>query len=386
MRVIKSILLLELFLVTLLSAQLTTNFNINTTYDDNLFRSPEADSDLLTDLNLNLSYSPGKSNVVYFFNPTYFSYNSNYDRNFIVSELGFRNLIRFGGDQKQAFYFGAEWDMRINGDDYYYYDYNQIYAYANINFNLDYFFLKTGYNYRYRSYSEIPDLTNNRHYVFVQANKSFQTRTSIILETDLGYKSFAGQELYSTTFGGGRGSGRMSSSSTTSYSETEIPSLSQAVFLVRIAQSLHEKIGIYIQYRKQISLNDETTYVNSDNYYQDEELFDDPFSYESDAYSSRLTWMMPWHMKLQLGAGVISKNYISELAFESAEDTVGVAGIRADDQKNLSLNISKKFFPKKVWLNSLTFNFSYAYILNESNSYWYDYKNNYYSAGIRWNF
>ncbi len=366
------------------SAQITTQINISSTYDDNLLRSHLPESDFVSDLGLNILYSPGKSNLRYFLNPDYFKYQINSTRNFFMNRLGFNNQIALNEEKNKIFYFGAEWDIRMNGSDYDYYDYNQLYAYANFNYNKGAFFLKSGYNYRYRSYSNIPELTNNRHYVFIQGNSSFPTRTSLILEADAGYKSFGGQELYALS-GGGRGAGRMGGGYST-YSATQIPSLSQAVFLARVAQSIYTKMGIYIQYRKQISLNSNSSYSNQSDYYQDEELFDDPFSYESDQYSSQLTWMLPWNLKLQTGFSLSTKTYISENAFLSAEDSIGLGGIRKDEQKNFNFSLSKKFFPRKAWLKSLSIALNYSYILNESNSYWYDYKNNFASAGIRWNF
>jgi len=378
---ISTLLLASIFIS---SAQVNTNINLNTSYDDNLYRSPTPKTDKLTSFDISLSYSAKGSSMRFFLNPNYFTYKASSERNFMLNQIGLGNYISLDKSNSNKFYFGAQWDLRINGDLYNYYDYNQLYAYANLNFNLNYFILKGGYNYRYRSYANLPDLTNNRHYLYVQTNKSFPTRTTFILEADLGYKSFAGQDLFHTS-SGGRGQGRLATGNTT-ITSTEIPSISQAVFLARIAQSLHTKFGIFVQYRKQISLDESTDYVNSDSYFQDEELFDDPFSYNSDAVTSRLTWMMPWKMKLQVGGGTMKKKYVSELAYESAEDSVAMGPIRSDDQTNYHINLSKSFFPRKSWLHNLKLNLNYAYMRNKSNSYWYDYKNSVYSGGLNWNF
>ena len=90
-------------------------------------------------------------------------------------------------------------------------------------------------------------------------------------------------------------------------------------------------------------------------------------------------------MKLQLGGATTSKNYVSEVAFESAEDTTGI-GIRADDQNSFFVNFTKTFYFNKNWINSLQFNLNYNYIRNESNSYWYDYENAVISSSIQWTF
>ncbi len=361
--------------------QVTTAVEISSYADDNLFRSPEPQSDLLSDIGIKLNYEPQNSNINYYYNGDFFSYQNNSLRNFYTHSLGVNAFNSFGRDKKQNFYWGADLTLRLNNDEYNYYNYNQFFAYGTFRFDLDWAFLKSGYNFRYRGYSNLPELTNYRHFLFLQLNRSFATRTTIILEADLGYKSFAGQDAF---FESRRGMGRRMDNTTTT--SPQIPSLSQAVFLARISQSLHPKLGLFVQYRKQISLTSQTSFVNSDGYYQDEELFDDPFSYESSVYSSQLTWMMPWSMKLQLGGAFASKSYISELAYTSAEDSVAQGGPRLDDRSNLYLNLSKTVHFNKNWLEALHFNLNYSYIKNTSNSYWYDYKNTIWGGGIQWSF
>ncbi|MEJ2545701.1 MAG: hypothetical protein P8Y99_16680 [Calditrichaceae bacterium] len=336
-------------------AQFQSTIDISSWYDDNLYRSPEKVEDVVSNFDLQLDYQLNNSDVNLYYNGSYLLYNKYSTRNFYLNALGFNMAKSVDEDELYTFYMGVDWTFRVNNEDYNYYDYHQLYAYSNLSFNLDWFFLRGGLNYRYRNYANIPDLNNNQFYGFIQINKSFETRTTFIIESDLGYKAFAGENLssYTTSGGGGGGQGHGRMSSTTSYSITtttanEIPSLSHVVLLARVAQSLHTKVGLYAQYRKQIRLTDETSYVNSDDYYQDEELFDDPFSYESDMYSSQLTWMLPWQMKLQIGGAITSKNYVSEVAYESINDTTGLKGTRADDQNSYYVNFTKTFFLKKI--------------------------------------
>lgn len=384
-RKLLSLLFIPVFLLAgILQAQFTKNLEISSYYDDNLFRSPLPVGDLLTDVSIGFNYKPDDSNINYYYNGSWFLYQDNALRNFSSHGIGLDYFTSFGKDDKHNFYFGADGSLRLNGEDYNYYDYNQLFAYTNLRFDLEGFFIKGGYNFRYRSYTNLPDLTNYQNVVFLQANKSFDTRTTLILEADLGHKSFAGQDFLSATSSGGHGQGRMSASAATTISE--IPSLSQTVLLARITQSLHDKIGLFVQYRQQFSLTDETDFVNADGYYQDEELFDDPFSYESKSYSTQLTWVLPWSMKIKVGGALLSKNYISEQAFTAAEDTLGLGGIRLDDRSNYYINFSKALFINRPWVKSLHFNLDYNYIRNESNSFWYEYKNAVIGGGLQWNF
>ncbi|KAA3659797.1 MAG: hypothetical protein DWQ10_08130 [Calditrichaeota bacterium] len=388
----KLILMLVFFVANFVSAQFSKNIEISSWHDDNLYRSPEPLEDVLTNLSVRLDYRPENSAVKYYYNGSFYRYNETVLRNFSLHGLGLNFANSFGEEGKHMVYLGGEGTLRNNDEAYNNYDYNQLYSYANFRFKLDRFFLKTGYNFRYRSYNNLPDLTNTRHFLFVQANKSFPTRTTVIVEADLGHKAFAGREIYTTVSdddGFVRGSGRMGGRFSTSQSVssiTEVPSLSQAVVLARVTQSLHQKVGVYVQYRRQFGLAAEGNYTNSDGYFQDEELFDDPFSYESESISTQLTWMLPRRTKLQIGGALVGKDYIEEQAYVSVDDSLATGGDRSDDYNSIYLNLSKTFNANKSWLKSLYFSVYYNYIQNESNSYWYAYKNAVSGAGIRWNF
>lgn len=388
MYILKSIFIM--FVLTgIVQAQFTKSLEINSSYDDNLFRSPDPETDILTDITLDLNYQPEESHFSLNYVGNAFIYQDNALRNFSLHSFGLDYSSSFGTDDIHGLYIGTDYSFRINGDDFDYYNYNQLYLFSNLRLDLNWAYLTTGYNYRWRRYSNVPELSNNQHTGFVQLNKSFDTRTTIIVEADLGMKSFDGQRTYSSIMmssGGGKGRGSHMGSETTATSTTDIPSLSQAVLLTRVSQSLHDKVGIYLQYRQQISLTEKTSFVNGDDYYQDEELFDDPFSYESKSVSSQLTWMMPWTLKMQIGGALVSKDYISEQAFTSAEDSVGAGGNRVDDRNSLYINLSKTLFLNKAWVKSLQFNLYYNYIRSESNSYWYNYRNNVFGGGIEWNF
>ncbi len=382
MKYLKGILLMALIAnIQLGWAQLSPSFTVSSYVDDNVYRSPEAQGDLLSDFSLRLNYTPEQSDFTYFINGNYFTYAQNPERNFYINDLGVNYVSVFGSQKNHYFFAGADWLMRLNGADYNYYDYNQLFAYFNFRFNFSNYLLKTGYNFRYRSYSNLSALDNTRHYLFMQINRALPTRTTLIFEADLGYKSFAGQTV-AVSGTGGRGRGRMFYEP--AYTETQtIPSLSHFIYLMRVAQSLHDRLGIYVQYRQQINLSSNSGYQNSEGYFQDEELFDDPFSYESKSITSQLTWLMPYFVKLQVGGGILNKQYISEQAYVSASDTVGNGGLREDDRRFGYVRLSKTFKLKQSVIDQLRFNLEYNLVINKSNSYWYDYKNNLLGASLQ---
>jgi hypothetical protein len=412
MKLFKLLIFSIYLIVTYVSGQFSSSIEVSTLYDNNVFRSPYQYEDLLTDFDVDVSYQFSRVNLDIYYNPEFIIYRDYSDRNFSMHSVGINYAKEFGTEEQHTFFLGGNYLMRLNGSSYESYDFNQLYTFTSIRFDLNWIFLKTGYNFRYRYYldADYANLNNYRHNLFAQINKSFPSRTSLIVEVNLGKKSFEGIRSYTIYEsykynppadggdgdGGGKGpDGRggnylVNISSLTSTTAAEVttvepPDLNQLVLITRIAQSIMPRMGIYLQYRRQTSLTDQTSYLNADAYFQDEELFDDPFSYQSEDLSSQLSWMLPASVKLQIGGGMTSKEYISEQAFISELDSTGLGGFRSDDVTFIHFSISKAFKFKKSWLYSLVLSVNYNYQRNESNSFWYNYKNSFYSFGINWN-
>ena len=382
----KHIFAIALFVASTVLGQFSTNLMVNTYTDDNLFRTPDPIQDLLSNVNLSLSYQQPEANTQFYDNINLIAYKNTYDRNFLINSAGINKNIKIGEKSNSTFSLGGNWTLRANKDNYNYYNYSQLSGYANFKLLTNIILLKGGYSYRWRNYQNLPELSNQLHNTYLQLNKSFPSRTTIIVETGFGNKSFMGQDSFTTINDIGRGRGHHGEGSIATNTISERLSTSKAHIILRLTQSLHEKAGIYIQYRKQLSIDDDISYRNFDDYYQDDELFDDPFTYESDSYSTQLTIMLPKSTKLLIGGSLYSKYYISEPAYATVEDSVGIGELRLDEQTNYFIDLSKTFNINKDWVNSIKFNLYYSYTYNESNSYWYNYKNATLGAGIQWSF
>lgn len=379
--------LICIFLVSnVVFGQFSNFVSFNSYSYDNLYRSPIPIQDVLSTIKIGLSYQQPENNTQFYNNTNLIAYKNTYDRNFLINSAGIIKNIKIGEKSNSKFSFGGNWTLRVNKENYNYYNYSQLSGYANFQILTDIALIKGGYSYRWRNYQNWSDLSNILHNVFFQLNKSLPSRTTIIVETGFGNKSFIGQDSFTTINDIGRGRGHHGGGSVTNNTISERLSTSQAHIILRLTQSLHEKAGIYIQYRKQLSIDNETSYRNFDDYYQDDELFDDPYTYESDRYSSQLTIMLPKSTKLLIGGSLALKNYISEPAYSTAEDTVGIGELRFDDQTNYFIDLSKTFNMNKYWVKSIKFNLYYSHTYNESNSYWYNYKNTTLGAGIQWSF
>jgi hypothetical protein len=378
-------------------AQFGVDLRIHSYYDDNLFRSPQAEKDIFTNFGLALKYELEKPGLTLRYSPDFFIYKENILRNFSQHSFEF-DYFKMASSGKIYLFAGTTAKFRKNKTEYDYYNYNQVNAYLNSRMDLAYLFLRVGYNYRYRNYPNFTDISNSIHQFFIQANRSLPSKTTLIFEAGLGNKRFSQFETvesilqtYSETKGyGGKGKGRQTGTTDTSYvvvAETiSPPSLNQATFLLRVTQSLYRKAGIFIEYRKQISLTDETEFRNVNTYVQDEELFDDPYSYESDAMQTRLTWLLPWSTKMILGHEFTSKHYISEQAYVSETDTAASGGNRTDQNHSTYFTLLKTFRISKSRLKMIEIPFRFFLLRNTSNSYWYDYNNALFSTGIHFRF
>ncbi len=379
------------------SGQFSIDVTMNSYYDDNLYRSPSAEKDLFTNFGLALEYELAHSNLTLTYSPDFYLFNENTIRNFSLHGFD-ADYFRSFQSGKIYVFAGAGTTYRLNKTDYNFYNYNQVSAYLNARFNLSYFFLRLGYNYRYRYYPNFSDISNSIHQFFIQLNRSLPTKTTFILEAGLGNKRFAQYEsvtailqTYDAT-GGHQGKGRRNEATgmdSMYYLVSENispPSIAQASLLWRITQSLHPRLGMYVEYRKQMSLTDDTQFTNLNTYLQDEELFDDPFSYESDRIGARLTWLMPWSTKLITGYQYTSKEYISEQAYISETDTLAAGGIRKDRLSSAYLTLVKTFRPDNSWFELIEVPFRFNMIRNRSNSYWYEYDNKLISAGVQFRF
>ena len=93
--------------------------------------------------------------------------------------------------------------------------------------------------------------------------------------------------------------------------------------------------------------------------------------------------MMPWNMQLRLSGNYTEKSYTSEQAFADAQDTLGINGLRADEQSRVNFSLTKRFFPGKQFIKQLQIELKYGYLRNVSNSYWYDYRNSWLNLGFQ---
>jgi hypothetical protein len=359
-------------LLTVNYGQLEPRMDITTSYDDNVLLAPQPVSDMITDLNLYLGYQGQSGTSSFYYQGDLLLFRQLAYYNASMHELGFDYVKSM---TEHALYFGGAAAFKFNQNQYTLYNYQQLYLYGTLRLAFNTFLLKAGYNYRYRYYTNMAEIVNSQHYLFVQLNKSYSTGTSMLFESDLGYKLYPNQGYTPTA---GRRGGRNQKEDQPEFSYSHI------ILLARIGQSLHPKIGIHMRYRKQIGLAHISYAVNSYDYTQNEEIFDDPFSYDSDTYASQLTWHLPAAFTVVASARYSDKSYRSETVYATPLEAAAAGEYRHDRQQVLSFALYKTIYFNKNWLRSWQLTLHYDTIHNSSNSYWYRYANAIYRFNLAW--
>ncbi|MEE4310840.1 MAG: hypothetical protein V2J62_03125 [candidate division KSB1 bacterium] len=325
------------------------------------------------------------------------------DRNYYWHQLGI-------GNDTGSLSWGAYAEQRINKYDYRIFNNSDYAAYLTKKYDLPMLSLiwNTAAHWnRFQEFAELNNLTlNNR----IKLSKSFQTRTTLIGGLSINYKKYiheekivytdttglAGLDFYqvATSFGNGRGKGKGNSDQNqfgknsyftdTYYYDLEKPSVSQAILWLRAAQAITQSTGLALQFENYQQLSGSSRYVSGISYSYDaeSEIFDDPMSYNGSLISAELTQLLPYGMTIKISPWYFSKDYNSQGIYQNeelyAEDT-----LRKDRYKGAAMAIRKDI---NAGFGDLSLEINYQYIHNDSNSYWYNYKSNFFSVGFDFQF
>lgn len=370
------------------SAQLRTTIGIFSSYDDNAFRNYLGQADYLATSALSFEYQPEESNLTLFANGSVNLFKQYSDRRYFSNSLGLSYNRAYGEDNQNAWYAGASYYLRSNRQAYEYFNYTQLVGYLNVKHYLDYsegILGRAGYRFRYRNYGTLGEFSYVEHYVFVQASKFFETKTTVVTELSLGNKNYVfstARTMNSTGMSGGMmGGGMMGRNVFMSYSS---PSTTQLLGIVRVAQGLTSTTGLSLQYLRRVDLSERTRFLTGGNidFQGDEELWDDPYGYQGNEYNATVTQLLPWDVSLRASVDYLDKQYARRVFLPSDTD-VPTGPIRSDKRWIGSIELIKKFGAPLGLGNDLVISLRYFNQRNQSNDPYYDFHNNAFSVGIQ---
>jgi hypothetical protein len=305
----------------------------------------------------------------------------------------------FGEQEENAWYAGGTYFFRLNKQPYNFYDFRQVLAYANAKYYLDFengLMTRMGYRFRYRAYANLDELSYSDHSVFIQFSKFLESKTTLIAELQLGNKLYISSPQTtlsgrsSSASGGMMGSGEMwgervntGMGSTMSVVSYDNPATTQLTGTLRVAQSLTSSTGLSLQYLARGNISPRTRFISNGgaDYLSDEELWDDPYGYESNEWSLTLTQVLPWEMTGR-AVGESSSKLYSRSIFLPGDTDVPTGPSRADKRFTMTVEIKKSFDRLLGILDDVVFSLGYFYLQNESNDTYYRFRNNSFSLGV----
>ena len=297
--------------------------------------------------------------------------------------------------ESQTWRWGAYVNQQINRTAYNLYDYLTATLYARKQGMARGIYWTANAALSRNHYAQLSDLDNWQWTVSLNLNRSLPSRTTIIAGARYRYKQY----VQSTTLPGGRvmpgwehghgdsnrggmgwftgmNDGHMGGSS-------YAPSLSQAVFWLRLAQSLTPTTGAALQYTQQVNLTGTDRFITGIELLdaQESQLFDDPMGYEGYALTAQLTQLLPGRMMFRAGAVWKYKSYISQGIYTDSE-TFDENTLREDTYRSIWIYLQKTIAFSSAALPRLNAYIQLQWTNNTSNSYWYDYRSQLFSIGL----
>lgn len=350
------ILTAAIFTIVNLEAQWQFNSAINREYSSNPFHSPDPVSSSVTIFDFAL----GRTN-----------------KSFDISYSGsYKNYSTLSGSdtywQQAALYsdsdsisWGGMIENQINGINTDYLNYINGSAYFNILLEFSEIYWKIESDLNFMKYSKMRELDNINFSASLRGIKSFESKTTFILGTEVNYKNYL--------------------NALNSSGNEESSTILQISLNPRISQSIWENWGIAVFHNQRIVLNSPA--VNAVQYesgYGDESLyFDDPFSNRGFKSGIVLTGKLPADITVKSGFNYSELTFVSQPVYIS-ETTMNFDVLRRDIKQNYFISVDWEI---SVGENStIDFITGYSFEKSTSNSYWFNYKNSSFSVGAQFYF
>lgn len=356
-------------------AQFSFGARVMTMYDDNVNNNHLGISDnvALFSLQAAREWENETRNTQLFYSGAYSYFEQVRERAFQYHAMGLVHSRLFGEDQQTQLNAGFTYSLRRNRESYTFYDHQQVSAYASFKHYLAERTLgRFSYSFRYLSFDELNDFNYAEHYSFAQLTQSFTTKTTLILEADLGAKIYTSanfEEPAGMPRGRGYGGGMIAASR---------PKVMQFAGIARLGQGLVAGTGLSLTAQYQLNLQKESRYLSSEyGVISDDELFDDHYGYEGPQVNVMLTQLLPAGMVMKISGSLQERNYSERPAYDLASNQI--ANARADNRRGFSAQLEKK-----TALLGFSIGLAYDYIRNLSNDSYYDYANNAFTAQLSW--
>jgi|GEM_PF-562089 len=370
MKTLSAIILLFIFSVPLASGQVA--IDVESGYTSNLFSNYTDQQDYYTTLTGGYSrtWLTERQGWRGGYQGAWQLFNTFKERNTLTHELG-ADYYRHWRDGRVQWNSGLTFDLSQHTQDYQWYDRQKLMLYGVLRGVVNpHCFVHLGLNAQYQHYPELVPFDNLQMAAFARMSRSFESGTSIFLETNLLGKRYS------------------SSASSASALSAEMATLGggtalQSVSLLRLGQSISSSTGARLEFMLRRNVQNSTRYLFGQEGFaiSDEELFDDYFGYEGEEWTASLKKILPWSMQANLGGKWMDKRYTQRLALDLEGLSFADGRLRRDRREQIWISLQKslRWSPTST---PLILAAELTFWKNSSNDPFYDYHSTFWSFGI----
>lgn len=374
----KSIVLLIIafeILTTSLLAQTFLNFQLSSSYTDNLFQNYYSTEDLISTASLSLFHQTDLKTTLYY-NGSLGMFSQNPDLQHHNHQVGIGKNFTLA-EPENMINFGAYARFRIDNPTYEIYDNSNYYTLASLKYYLaPTTILKLKNTAGVRKYSNYAEYSYFENISAINISKFFESRTTVQIGLEHYYKDYLEDQLIIEA----------DSSGVILSSVTKSPKVSQALVAIKIAQNLGKLTAVQAHYQISKTLSGVNRFFEFDEIYEDEMLFDDHYSYSSDEMAISVKQFLPWQIILVISGNYSEKVYNDRAVFDLAGNAITTEDTRLDYQHGATIQLTKKFTTTKIpAMKSLDLFLNYSYRKNHSNDPYYKTTINFLMFGLETN-
>jgi hypothetical protein len=356
-----------------LYAQTNLNFTTYLIRDNNVFKIRETYEEWVNKSSCYIGHRFAAENFYLqaYYNADILVYANNVDLNNYANKFGIRSSFY---NDEYSLYLNIFAKLHRYNEQFIYYSEDEYNANVNLQYSPN---LKNFYSLEFtinqEKYKEFGDLDNLSYRFYIEYQHFFQRKLSLSCNASLGTKNYVNQSVIQYF---GMGIDRIFPR----YREDPVKA---AIFSAsgNIGKSITSHLGLSVGFGGQWFIGDPImSYLDGIYYYTENDLYDDPYSYQDRYMTFQLTRQFAVGFQGKFGLKYQIKDYAGTPALDEFGNLTGE--MRQDIRSEYFLTISKNFktswkFPKSI---GLFFNFMYR--KNPSNDPYYEFNDHIGLAGI----
>jgi hypothetical protein len=363
----RKIIFLSAFLLTFsllkeANAQLTFELNTNNYYDDNIYNNYYKVDDFVNGITFGSGYdiNGGNNNFQIYYMGNYNYFQKNILKSNYTNKIGIVNTTLFS-ENGNPLNLGANLILRKNRSYFSIYDFNQLSFYANYNHSfVEGNYLLFVYFFSKNDYYNLSLFSHYENKIFTRATFSFETKTTLMLGSELNFKSYLQK-----------------------YDESSMTNKnSQLALYLNLSQSLSENTGVALYTLGRINLQKGTRFTGDENFiYYEEELLNSIYSSESMEYGLSFTQIINDYLSFNSEIIYRTRNFSSLPAADSEGNSLDF--MRNDEEFAAGIGLE---YNLGNLMEGLVLIINYNHIKNKSNDFFYDYNNEMFLVGFGWGY